>query len=74
MDKKKKLIKVRLIALAVSALMLAAAMGMTLLQYQKFAAAYLSFNLTAMIVVNCVGALIMYLIVFSLLKKNIKDE
>ena len=66
--------KARLIALGVSLLMLAAAMGVTLWQYNKVTAAYLPFDLTKMIIVNCVGAVILYLIVCHFLKKDIKTE
>ena len=76
MDKKMKkgLLKARLIALGVALLMLAAAMGITLSQYYKFKAAYLPFDLTTFIIVNIVGALILYLIVSHFLKKNVKKE
>lgn len=70
-DVKKRLIKARLAALCAALLMLAAAMGITMWQYQKYTAAYLPFDLTKMIIINCVGALMLYLIVSHFLKKNI---
>ena len=71
-ETKKGIWKVRLIAFAASLVMLAAAMGITLWQYEKFTAAYMPFNLTRMIIVNCVGAAVMYLIISYYLKKNLK--
>lgn len=73
-DKKKGIMKARLIALGVSLLMLAAAMGVTMWQYNKCKAAYMPFNLTLMLVINGVGFVIMYLIVSHFLKKNVKKE
>ena len=76
MDKelKKRRMKARLIALGVSLLMLAAAMGITLWQYHKITSAYLPFDLPKMIIINCVGAVAMYFIVCHFLKKDIKTE
>ena len=73
-DNKKALLKARLIALGAALAMLAAAMGVTMWQYQKYTAAYLPFNLPLMIAVNCAGALIMYFIVAHFLKKGIKSD
>ncbi len=73
-EKNKSKLKARLIALGVSLLMLAAAMGVTLWQYHAVTAAALSFDLTTMIVINCVGALLMYFIVSHFLIKGIKNE
>lgn len=73
-DKKKGMMKARLIALGASLLMLAVAMGITLWQYYRMTAAYLPFDLTKMIIINCVGAAILYLIVSHFLKKNVKSE
>ena len=72
MDKenKKKIRKARLIALGVSLVMLAAAMGVTLWQNAKYTAVALPFDLKMMIIVNCVGAPILYLIVCHFLKKS----
>ena len=73
-DNKKIKMKARLIALGLTLLMLAAAMGITLWQYHAVTAAALSFDLTKMIVINCVGALVMYLILSHFLKKGLKTE
>ena len=70
-EKKKRLLRARLIALGVSLALLAAAMGVTFWQYSKFKAAYLPFDLTAALIINAVGAVLMYLIVCHFLKKNI---
>lgn len=75
MEKKKKsTIKARLIALGVALALLAAAMGVTLWQYQKFTAAALPFDLTVMIVINCVGAAVIYLVVCHFLKKDYNTD
>ena len=73
-NKKKSMLKARLTALGAALVMLAAAMGITLWQYQKFTAAYLPFNLTLMTIINCIGALILYLIVSHFLVKNVKND
>lgn len=73
-ERKRRRLKARLIALGVALLTLAVAMGITLRLYDRATAAYLSFDLTAMIVINCIGALVMYLIVSYFLKKSIKNE
>ena len=73
-EKKKVKAKARLIALGVSLLLLAAAMGITLWQYREITAAALPFDLTRMIVINCVGALALYLIISHFLKKSFLSE
>ena len=73
-DNRKYKRKARLIALGVALLLLAAAMGITLWQYHQFTAAYMPFNLPLMIGVNCVGALVMYLIVSHFLKKSFSSD
>lgn len=73
-DKKKAKMKARLIALGITLLMLAAAMGITLWQYRKMTSAALPFDLTPMIIINCVGALIMYFIISHFLMKAEKSE
>ena len=70
-EKNKGLWKARLIALGITLVMLAAAMGITLSQYYKFKAAYLPFDLTMMLIVNGIGAVVLYLIVSHFLKKSI---
>lgn len=76
MDKENKrdVMKARLIALGASLLMLAAAMGITMWQNDRFTAAHVPFDLTAMIIINCVGAVVLYLIVSHFLKKSFKSE
>lgn len=69
-DNKRGRMKARLIALGVSLALLAAAMGITLWQYHRFTAAYMPFDLTKMIIINCVGAAVLYLIVSHFLKKS----
>ena len=71
---KKSRWKARLISLGISLALLAVAMGITLWQYYKITAAYLPFDLTKMIIINCVGAAVLYLIVCHFLKKNFKPE
>lgn len=73
-DNKRYKLKARLIALGVALALLAAAMGITLWQYHEFTAAYMPFDLTKMIVINCVGAAALYLIVSHFLKKTFKRE
>ena len=73
-DNRKRKLKARLIALGVSLLMLLAAMGITLWQYHVAASASLTFDLAKMIVINCVGAAVMYLIVCHFLKKSFQSE
>lgn len=73
-DNKKSKMKARLIALGISLLMLLAAMGITLWQYNTVTSAALPFDLTKMIVINCVGAAVMYLIICHFLKKDIKTD
>lgn len=73
-DNKRNRIKARLISLGIALLMLAVAMGITLWQYHKITAAYLPFDLSKMIIINCVGAVALYLIVCHFLKKNLKSE
>ena len=70
-EKRKKLLKARLIALAISLAMLAAALGVTFWQYGKMKAAYLPFDLTIALIINGVGFVFLYLIVVHFLKKNI---
>lgn len=72
-DNKKRVWHARLIALGVALVLFAAATGITLWQYYKITAAYLPFDLTATMIVNGVGALILYLIVAHFLKKPHED-
>ena len=72
-DNRKRVWRARLIALGISLVMLAAAIGITLWQYQKFTAAYLPFDLTGTMIVNGVGAVILYLIIVHFLKKPHED-
>lgn len=76
MEKKstKYKMKARLIACAISLVLLGAAMGITLWQYNTITAAHLPFDLTRMIIINCVGALMIYLIICHFLKKSFKPE
>ena len=69
-EKKNRALRARLIAAGISALMLAAAMGVTFWMSARYKAAYLPFDLTKMTVINCAGALLLYLIVCHFLKKD----
>lgn len=73
-NKKKKNLKARLIALGAALLMLAAAMGVTYWQYQKYTAAYLPFDLTGTMIVNVIGAALLYAILSHFLKKSFSSE
>ena len=73
-DKKKGVWKARIIALGVALLMLAAATGVTLWQYFKSKEAYLSFDLTTMLIINGVGFVLLYFIVCHFVKKSILSE
>lgn len=73
-DNKRGRIKARLIALGVALGLLAAAMGVTFWQYARFTAAYFPFDLTKMIIINCAGAVLLYLIVCHFLKKSFTSE
>ena len=71
MDKEMKRTRrrARLIALGVALVTLTAATGFALWQYRQFTAAYLPFDVTAVMIVNGVGAVILYLLVVHYLKK-----
>ena len=73
-ENKKRLWKARLIAMGAALLMLAAAMGVTFWQYQKYTAAYLPFDLTGTMIVNGIGAVILYAIIAHFLKKSFTKE
>ena len=71
-EMKKSALKARLTALAITLVMLAIAMGVTMWLNAKYTAAYLPFDLTKMAIINCVGAVLLYLILAHFLKKSDK--
>jgi putative Mn2+ efflux pump MntP len=73
-ENKKRIWKARLIALGAALLMLAAAMGVTFWQYNKYTAAYLPFDLTGALIVNGIGCVVMYAIIAHFLKKSFCAE
>ena len=72
-DMKRKKLIARLTALVITLIMLAIAMGITMWLNAKYTAAYLPFDLTKMIVINCAGAVLLYLILAHFLKKSDKQ-
>lgn len=72
-EKKKFRLKEFLIALGITLALLGAASGIAYWQYRQFSAAYLPFDMKTVIIVNGVGAVILFLILFHFLKKN-KDK
>lgn len=73
-DSKRRILKARLIALGVALLTLAAASGMMMWLGSEFAKVQVPFDMTLLLIINGVGAVLIYFIVSHFLKKSVRES